>query len=125
MKKDRTAPVSMAPRPSDFVHKVTRIAQPDEFLRRARLADAARQTATAADASALTPTAVRMAQLQIHTPSGELIGSYDLPEQIADTIIVAIRHAGRAIADDNAEHSRTADTVPARPALSVLTGGVA
>ncbi|MGY0065206.1 hypothetical protein ACWY4P_53800 (plasmid) [Streptomyces sp. LZ34] len=120
--------------------------QAEEALRRARAVDAAKQLSAnglrmaqrvqsraLSDAiQALVVAALPlidndstapMAQLQIHTPFGELIGSYDLPEQIADTLIVAAQSLARSMADDNAEHTRTADTAPARPALSVLTGG--
>lgn len=124
--------------------------QPDEFLRwaRARAADAAKpatpvglRMAQRVNSRALSDAIQQlviaalplidndatapMAQLQIHTPFGELIGSYDLPEQITDTLIVAAQSLARSMADDNAEHSRTADTAPARPALSVVPGGVA
>lgn len=119
--------------------------QPDEFLRRARTVDAAKpatpaglrmaqrvQSRALSDAiQALVVAALPlidndstapMAQLQIHTPFGELIGSYDLPEQIADTLIVAAQSLARSMADDNADHSRTADTAPVR-ALRSIPGG--
>lgn len=70
-----------------------------------------------------------MVEVQLHTPGadGELIASFQLPKQIADTITVAMRSVTSAVVADNAEHSRTADTGPAPAArrLSVLPGGVA
>lgn len=123
--------------------------QQDEALRRARLADAAKQTTAPSRMSAREQTialcdkltAFAAAGLQhvdpdlltpvvaisLHDPeTGDFIGGAQLPEELADTLYLALDALRRAQEDaEPAEHSRTADTVPVRPGLSVIPGGVA
>ena len=147
MTQDRTQATCGSPG-TRTVGAVTSITQPDEFLRRARALDAAKSAPAAAMSTreqtiALTNqfTAFAAAGLPhvdpdllapvvaiaLHDPeTGDLIGGVQLPEELADTLYQALDAMRRAQEDvEPAEHSRAADTAPARPALSVLPGGVA
>ncbi|MDX3232862.1 hypothetical protein [Streptomyces sp. ME19-01-6] len=161
--KDRTRTRSVTtgdrPRLAAIAHPLLRPTpdadpiQPDEFLRRARLADAAKRADAPAGAPArMSPreqtialcdklTAFAAAGLQhvdpgllapvaaisLHDPeTGDFIGGVQLPEELADTLYLALEALRRAQEDaEPAEHSRTADSVPARPALRALPGGAA
>ncbi|WP_039942904.1 hypothetical protein [Streptomyces himastatinicus] len=123
------------------------VSEPDEFLRRARMADAAKSAPAAAMSTreqtiALTNqfTAFAAAGLphvnpdlltpvtaiSLHDPAtGDFIGGVQLPEELADTLFQALDALRRAQEDAApAEHTRAADAAPARR-FSVLPGGVA
>ncbi|MFH8813029.1 hypothetical protein ACH4GZ_38520 [Streptomyces hygroscopicus] len=116
-------------------------AEQDEFLRRARTADArkaqrvhARVLATAIEQFLIatlphTPTALTepMVEMQVHTPgpAGALVAAFQLPEPIINELAFAIRRATAKAEALTAEHSRTADIAPTAPvrALRSIPGG--
>lgn len=67
-----------------------------------------------------------VATIAFHDPeTGDLVGGVQLPEELADTLYVTLDALRRAQEDaEPAEHSRTADTAPARR-FSIVPGGVA
>lgn len=131
------------------VSAVTATTQPDEFLRRPRMADALKSAAPSTPAGALMAQRVHaralsaaveqlliaslphvddtltapMVEVQLHTPGadGELIAAFQLPKQIADTVTVAIRAAASGAFAEHTEHARTADTAPAAPRAGRLS----
>lgn len=139
MKQDRTRPAFGSHRTRTLDAIPAPRSQEDEFLRRARAVDAAKPTAPAGQLPAtVTEAFIRLvALLDERTPgapaldvvvrdraTGETAGILPVTEDMAVALLAAFSDTVSAVRPAG-DHSRTADTAPARPALTVLTGGVA
>ncbi|MFD8384338.1 hypothetical protein ACFV2X_38450 [Streptomyces sp. NPDC059679] len=135
--KDRTRALSVTTRGE--LRLTATASQPDEFLRRARAADAAKPNVPAGQLPAtVTEAFIRLVALLDQRTAGglaldvvvrdrvtgETAGVLPVTEDMAVALLAAFCDTVSAVRPAG-EHFRTADTAPARPALSVLPGGVA
>ena len=147
MNQDRTRPAFGSHRTRTINSIPAPRPQEDEFLRRARAVDAAKQLsanglrmAQRVQSRALSDALQKLAfaalphidneltaplaQLQVHTPFGELVLSMDLPKQLVDALIKTVLATAELVAEAAPGHSRTADTAPAPArALKAIPGG--